>query len=140
MTNMLRFTRGELKRRATQRNLLKEIVFMSDRPADARDIEIITLKQRLRDQAMSEAWDITPDATSVDQTIQTLLNTKFSSAKEFVEIENHHITVGINTPIVDDAAIDRALMLLIQVDDITKTSYIEFGDAIKIYGTRYKPI
>lgn len=130
----LRFSRGELRRRALQRNILKEIVFASERPTDARDIEIITLKQHLRDQATSEAWDITPDPTTVDQTIHTLLKTKFSSAKEFVDIENHHITVGINAMMVDDAAVDKAIMLLIEIEDITKTSYTEFGDAIRLYG------
>jgi hypothetical protein len=133
MNNVLRFKRGDLKKRAQQRDLLRELVFDVDADAVC-DIEIITLQQHLRDLAMSDAWDMDPDPRSVDQTLQDLLRTKHTHAREFVEVENGHITIGVHTTSVDDQAVDRALMLLIQIEDITKETTTTFGELIKIYG------
>jgi len=138
MNNILRFPRGELKRRAHQRELLQEIVFNAE-TNDTRDIEIVTLKQHLRDRAMSKAWEMRPESIdSINERVEQLLNTEFSHSKEFVEIDKHgRITVGVNALQVTDGVVDQALALLIQVDDITKQQVVTFGEVKQIYGAEH---
>lgn len=133
MNNVLRFKRGDLRKKAQQRNLLHE--FVLDVDADnVSDVEIITLQQHLKDHAVAEAWVANPDPQTVDDTISQLLETKYNTAQEFVKVEPGRITIGVNSQSVDDNAVDRAMILMIQVDDITKQQTTTFGEAIIIHG------
>lgn len=134
MSQYLRYQPGELRKRVQQSTLLQEFVFDAN-PSDLRTIEIVTLKQVLKDAAISEAWELDPNPNTVDQTMHNLLKSQFSTIKEFVEIEDNKITVGVNAASVTDAAVDRAMMLMIQVEDITQLGKTEFGEDIQVNGS-----
>ena len=126
---MITFNRGTLYNKMRRHKVLQEIVFGGE-PSPLKEVEIVTLKQALYDLAISEAWEINPNPNTVDQTSHMLLRTKFNSIREFVEISEEKITVGINAPIVDDSIVDVALMLLFRVDDITTIGITYFGEEV----------
>ena len=61
MKQITLFSKGELKIRAQGRRLLKSALTadlsLTDDPEEFRDVEIVTLRQHLRDQAVDQAWD-----------------------------------------------------------------------------------
>lgn len=136
MTSFLKYKPGELKERAQQSTLLGDIVFDCE-PCDLTDVQIITLKQHVYEQAidMTEGMRLHYPEEILEHTIADLLVVKFRYAKEFVSVGPDKITVGVNTKIVDDAAVDRALMLMIQVDDITQQGRTEFGEDVLVNGS-----
>jgi hypothetical protein len=137
MNNVFRFPPGELRRRAAQRDLLQEIVFNAETD-ETRDLEVITLRQHLRDQAINAVWEPGFELVgSIDESIEHLLNGSFTEAKEFVEITQNRIKVGIDAAEVTDDIVDRALVLLLQVDDITKEQIVEFGETRRVYGLQH---
>lgn len=133
MNGMFRFTKNELQRRAMQRDILQELVFNAD-TNETCDIEVVTLRQHLRDRAMSRAWETDPDdITNLNENVERLLRTKYTTSAEFVEVQKNKIKIGIDATTVTDDIIDKALLLLIQVDDITKQQIVTFGEAIQVY-------
>lgn len=127
--------RGELKRRARQKNLLTDALMASDRN-DLSDIQIITLKQWLKEQAYEQAWVECTFPGDIEAYAQHLLETEFTHAKEFVDINAKiGIQIGVNVSEIDDNAIDQAIFLLSQVESLTTIKMHQFGDRVKINAT-----
>ena len=131
--------RGTLKRRANQKRLLADLtIFAELEREEFSDVQVITLNQYVREfalaQTLTELDDIMfmgkPEA--INERVNFLVETKYTSAKEFVFIEEDIIRIGVNRSEVDDAAIDHALSLLIQVENFNPGERFEFGDKVKI--------
>lgn len=104
------------------------------------DVQIITLKQWLYEQACEEAWDKSIRSKNhLDLQIKQLLATKYTHAKEFVYISPKGIQVGVNVERVDDHAVDKALVLLTQVDELMsgKEKRYEFGNEVRINDSKH---
>lgn len=94
------------------------------------------------EEAGEEAWaDVVdefetaePDEIDayVDQLAEDLFNEKYSHAKEFVEITESGIRVGLNAERIGDREIDRACMLLLEVDCFDPGTFLEFGEKINV--------
>ena len=123
--------KGELKKRAVQYSLWTDALFGEDW-GDTRDIEVITLKQHLEDQAIEEAWTNPRNLKTIDRTIDKLCETKYTHAKEFVKIQKDKFTVGVNFHHIDDKALTYALYLLTQVEDFNKPGVNYFGEDIEV--------
>ena len=134
--SLITFSRGDLKRKADQQDILQELVFGAD-TTSLCDIEVVTLKQHLRDKATNAAWDdASVNLLTVEQVIRDKLQHEYSYSKEFVDITPNKIKIGVDADSVTDNVVDRALALLIQVDDITQESMTEFGEMRRIYETK----
>lgn len=130
-------SRGELKKRAGVGTLLPELTFLAAADGgneDWTDIEIVTLKQHAKDQAMKSAWKHPKVKTTIDadNKIQQLLQDQFRTSREFVEVQKEKILIGVNCEVVDDNVTDRALMMLIEMDDFTPGNTRLFGDQVQL--------
>lgn len=107
---------------------------------DFQDVQIITLKQWLYEQAHERAWALCYLPHEVATYAENLLITEYTHAREFVNIYANGIQVGINTIEVDDTAIDRAIMMLSEVDSFTTERRIEFGKRLPINATTHPSV
>lgn len=106
---------------------------LADETDDLEDVRITTLKQWLRDRASEQAWRHHPvDVNSVDEIVERLLETEFVHAREFVEITGSEIIVGVNAPQINDHAINRAILMLIQLTKFDAGTRLEFGHNINV--------
>lgn len=128
--------RGELKKRAKADTLLSELTLLAaaeDGIENWTDIEIITLKQHNRDRATALVWefhDIT-DSMDIDSKIHSLMQKdEFNTAREFVEVTENKILVGVHSNIVNDDAIDKALIMLSELETFVPGTIKFFGDTI----------
>lgn len=131
-------TKGQLKTLANQKNILAELtIFAEAEQEEFTNVEIITLTQHVKDlaieQASMELEDIMfhgkPDA--INERVNFLIKTEYTSAKEYVLITADSIQIAVNTTLIDDSAIDYALSLLLQVESIQPGEKYEFGERVK---------
>ena len=128
--------RGELRKRALEKNLLTDAVMMSKR-SDFADVQLITLKQFLRERAYEKAWQECSSPKDVEARAEYLLATEFTHSSEFVEITKNGIQVGVNLPEIDDNAIDRAVMLLVEAGSLRPGNKYKFGARVKVYDSKH---
>lgn len=131
----LRYNKGELSRKVTNYNwdstlLLEDYQYPSQ---PLTEIQVVTLQQHLYDQAANYAFD-TVDFDHVDSYIEQLLQTNFSSAKEFVHVQTNRILIGVNAVKITDYMVDYAKTLLIQLESFEPGSKQFFGDEVIIHG------
>ena len=130
-------SKGELKTLANQKNLLADLTLFAEREQEAfSDVEIITLKQHLRDLASEQACremdaSLINCLTTVIARVDDLVQTEYTSAKEFIVITQDSIQIGVNKSIIDDNAIDYALSLLLQIETFNPGDKHEFGKRVK---------
>lgn len=131
-------SRGTLRRLARQKNLLTDLtIFAESEQEEFSDVQIITLNQYVKELALDHALrdfaDImfTGKADAVNDRVNFLVETEYTSAKEFVSIEQEAIRIGVNRSEIDNAAIDYALSLLIQVENFSPGQRSEFGKKVK---------
>lgn len=131
--------RGTLKRLASQKRLLADLtIFAELEREEFSDVQIITLKQYVNElaheQALAELDDLMffgkPEA--IIERVNFLIETEYTSVKEFVLIEEDVIRIGVDRSEVNDAAVDYALSLLIQIENFNPGERFEFGDKVKI--------
>lgn len=125
------FQRGELRKRARQKNLLTDAIQLADND-DFADVQVITLSQHAKERAFERAWKECAFPGDVEDYAQHLLETEYTHAKEFVDVSLSGIQVGINVSEIDDHAIDKAIVLLAEAPSLTETKYYEFGEQVKI--------
>ena len=130
-------SRGQLQTLANQKNLLTELTLFAEAEQETfSEVQIITLKQHLKDLATEQAVDemnascVNCFTTMINRS-DDLVQTKYTSAKEYVLITEDSIEIAVNTTIIDDDAIDYALSLLLQVETIQPGEKYEFGDKVK---------
>lgn len=107
------------------------------------DVQIITLRQHLKELAYTEAWQHTTAVEKcshcgmslLQEQADVLMSTKYHSAKEFVSIGDDAIVVGVNADKVDDTTIDHALVLLSRIEKFEPGVRTEMGELIHVYDT-----
>lgn len=129
--------KGELRRRARQKNMLNDLIWVSDCNEYA-DVELITLTQWLREKAFEQAWDDSKDPGEVNIRAQELLKTTHKGAKEFVYVApDGNVQVGLAVDAIDSYDIlDRAIVLLTKVEELTPGKKFEFGDWVQVFDTK----
>lgn len=109
--------KGELKKKAHLYETIPNMLLLAaSDDNDWSQIEIVTLKQHAIDQANEEAWRHTPLTLKKTENLANSLVKTFSKTKEFVLVREDDILVGVDSDAVDDAAVDKALLMLIEMD------------------------
>lgn len=131
-------SRGTLRRLARQKNLLTDLtLFAESEQEDFSEVQVITLDQYVKELALEHALNdfgrhqLIVDVDEVHDRVNFLVETEYTSAKEFVSIEEEAIRIGVDRSEIDDAAIDYALSLLIQVENFSPGQRSEFGKKVK---------
>ncbi len=131
--------RGTLRRLANQKNLLADLTILAESEREEfADVQVITLSQYAKELALeqtldeSDSYGYIENMKELHKRVNFLIETKYTSAKEFVLIEEDAIRIGVNRSEVNDAAVDYALSLLIQVETFNPGERFEFGDKVKI--------
>ena len=99
---------------------------------EMQNIQVITLRQHLEDLAAEDAWNQTSDITQIDRTIDKLRKLKHNHAKEFIQLDDGKLTIGVNADEIDEESINYALSLLYDLDELRERRRIEFGEDIQI--------
>lgn len=126
--------RGFLKQKTYRRNFTDTLLGVARSADDLADVEIVTLSQHIREDAYKKAWEHGNPDDIVDK-IQIYMDSNNSTGKEFVQIKNGHITVGLNVPVITDEETYRAIMLLTQCDNIRKDGIFYFGMETVVVGS-----
>lgn len=129
--------RGELKQKVQQKNLLIDAMELAEQ-SDYCDIRVVTLKQWLLEQAYDQAWRESSVPAEIERRAQELTTTKYSCGREFIRISTTGIEVCINVEEVNDKAIDRAIMLLSEIDNLTVEGTFNIGEEIRVYVTTHQ--
>lgn len=137
-------SRGTLRRLARQKNLLADLtIFAESEQEEFSDVQVITLNQYVKELGLEQALDEFNRHDSVDELnnrVNFLVETEYTSAKEFVSIEKEVIRIGVDKSEIDDAAIDYALSLLIQVESFSPGQRFEFGKKVKTNASKSSQI
>lgn len=95
------------------------------------DIKMITLRSHYIDEIYDIAFKAANGSMSdVHNIAKSLMNTGTLKVREFVEVKNDNITIALNVDKIDEAAEDRALQLLIEVEEIKNGVLQKFGEPI----------
>lgn len=98
---------------------------------DYIDIRIITLRSHYIDEIYDIAFKAANGSMKdVHNIAKSLMNTGTLKVREFVEVKDNKITVALNVDKIDEAAEDKALLLLIEVDKIVDGVLQRFGEPI----------
>lgn len=148
--NNILFQQGELGRRIPKYKFRwPELVFLAAAEHEPfADVRIVTLYSHCEDLAMQKLIDecqpnhpifITPDSPRTKSWVSQNLPGKLSAitVREYIEIFNSEVVVGVDADIIDDAAVDRALEMLETVEEFTVGTYFQFG-SLKQYA--YKEV
>ena len=132
--------RGTLRRLANQQNLLTDLTIYAESEQERfSDVQVITLAQYQEELALEHALHETKicnAASDIDNRVNFLLKTEYTSANEFVSVETNNIRIGVDTEEIDDAAIDYALSLLMQIENFTPGQRFDFGEKVTTHATR----
>ena len=128
--------RGTLASRANAfRKITNATLLGSLENEEFTDVEVVTLKQYARDCAHREIMESNVCVLSYEDLevkVEDLLEQKYTSAKEFISIEESKIVVGINADKVDQRITDKALLMLVEIEDFTPGTFLTFGDPIDL--------
>lgn len=132
-------SRGKLQSLANQKNLLADLtIFAESEQESFSEVQIITLAEHLKELALEQAlndfdvWKKPGNAfRELHEHVNFLQDTKYTAAKEFVQINQDNVQIAVNKPTIDNSAIDYALSLLLQVESISPGNKHEFGKRIK---------
>lgn len=97
-------------------------------------IHVITLRAYLSELASCRAFDEgINDFKKLTKRVDELLTTELSDAKEFVEVTENFIRVGINCNLIDDNAISQALEMVSQLDSFKPGTMVQIGQLVHVY-------
>lgn len=97
-------------------------------------INVITLRAYLSECAMAQALDEGMEKLEeLTARMDELLMTELSDAKEFVEVNDNFIRVGINCNLIDDNAISQALEMVGQLDSLKPGTMVQMGQLVQVY-------
>lgn len=102
---------------------------------ETKDIEIITLKQHLREKAFNMVWRVTDDLDKAEHVMEMLLKEKYTHSREFVDIGSDKIIVGVNANKINTGAIKQAFDLLSRISDLSEEKIHIFGGLIEVNET-----
>lgn len=107
-----------------------DLVFMAESEEDEKfeDVRIFTLKQYMREKAYDEAWAQTDDVNMIEELANKFFEDHYNKKKEFVEIKHDHVVIGLDADVIDDNAVNKAILYLASIDDFTPGEVYEFGE------------
>jgi hypothetical protein len=136
--------RGELKRRLTNQHLWNEGSVPKQYQQDEEEtvqIHIITLRAYLSELATVRALDEgIDDFGKLTARVDELLMTELNDAKEFVEVNDNFIRVGINCRLIDDNAVLQAFEMVGKLNSLKPGTMIEIGQLVHIYESKIERI
>ena len=128
--------RGTLKKNADSYKKLSNSILLGHLENEPfTDVEVVTLTQYARDCAFREVMDDPTDASSYEDLlieVENLLDTKFKEAHEFISIEDERIVIGVDVEKVDERAVDKALLLLVELETFEAGAFHVFGEPITL--------
>lgn len=140
----LLFQEGELARRVTNPHNFRwpELVFLAEAEREPfADVRVITLYSHCEDLAYNKMLDqlegtisnIDFDKPQYRTQLRQLIPT--FDVREFIDILPNEVVVAVDSDIVDDEAVDRALEMLETVEEFTVGTNFQFG-SLKNYKPR----
>lgn len=102
---------------------------------DFRDVEVVTLLQYAKDCAYREVMDAPEYAMSyedIQTQVESLLESKYHTAKEFIAIDSDKILVGLDVDVVDQRAVDKAMLMLVELETFNTGDHHTFGEPITL--------
>lgn len=144
--NNLLFKEGELARRANPHNFRwPELVFLAEAEREPfADVRVITLYSHCEELAynkmLNELSSKQISVLNIDfnkpqyrDRLRNLIPT--FEVREFIEILSNEVVVAVDSDVVDDDAVDRALEMLETVEEFTVGTNFQFG-SLKQYPCR----
>lgn len=127
-------TKSDLEEHLNIYEHIPDLVFLAE--ADNEEFEavkVITLQQYYKDKAYDEAWDAIYKIEELEDTANIICNLQYSKKKEFVEIYQNRVIIGINAKTITDQEINKSLAYLVSIEDFTPGEIYEFGEEKKIH-------
>ena len=128
--------RGTLEKRANALGRATNATLLGSLEGeDFRDVEVVTLKQYAKDCAHREVMDNNQCILSYEDLevkVDELAERKYNVAKEFISIEEDKILVGLNVEVVDNQAVDTAMVMLVELEEFEAGSFLTFGEPITL--------
>lgn len=111
-----------------------DLVLLAEAEKEAFEpVQVITLQQYYKEKAYDKAWGMVDSVDSVEAVAQSICDDEYATGKEFVEIQKTRVIIGINAKTVTDSQVDRALQLLVSIDDFTPGEFYYFGEDQQIH-------
>ena len=116
-----------------------DLTFMAEANGEGfAEANIITLRAHYREKVYELAFDrAAKEGVTVDKIFSTVEDYAIDIMREgsvkvqpFVEVFDSYITICIDTPRIDDEAVQNALNMLLEVDDLTPGKRYELGSAV----------
>lgn len=123
-------------RMAREKNLLTDLILLgSTEQEHFADVRIVTLHEYAHEMAIKDVLEMGNDVSNIGMIgatneVDELLDTKYSSMKEFVRIYEDHIVIGVNLITIDDNAMNYGLKLLLEVPNLDVGEFWELGDEV----------
>ena len=98
---------------------------------DYIDLRVVTLHSHFIDEIYDIAFKIaSTDMGEVQSIANSLIKSNTLKVREFVEVKEDEILIVLNVDKIDQSAEDKALQLLIEVEEIKCGAKQYFGDPI----------
>lgn len=127
---------GTLKKRAEAYKKINTAILLGSLECEElTDVEVVTLNQYATDCAYRSVLDEQHNTSSYEDVqvqVENLLNTSFKEAHEFISIEHNRVVIGVDAERVDDRAVDKALLLLVEIEDFSEGAHHTFGEPIAL--------
>lgn len=113
--NNLQFLQHNKVRKLSQgHNRWPDIVLLADSIGEEfADVVVVTSKSYRRDRAIELAFEFGATIANVGNLADKLIHT--ISVEQFIEVFEENVLVVLDVPVIDDSAINTALMVLAEV-------------------------
>lgn len=121
---------------AREKNLLTNLILLGAAEQEHfADVRVVTLHECAHELAIKEVLEMGNDVSNIGlvgdtDEVEELLDTKYSSMKEFVRIYEDHILIGVNLVTIDDNAMNYGLKLLLEVPNLDVGEFWELGEEV----------
>ena len=128
--------RGTLFKLAREKNLLTDLILLGASEAEHfAEVRVVTLHERAHELAIKDVLEMGNDVSNIGMVgatdeVEELLDTTYSSMKEFVRIYEDHILIGVNLVTIDDNAMNYGLKLLLEVPNLDLGEFWELGEEV----------
>ena len=97
---------------------------------DLIEIHITTIQAKLTELTYEKAWSKISHEEELEAAAAILEQLDEQAIREFVEVSDSGIEVGVNASEIDESAVWRAINMLAKVDDLSDKGKHEFGPEI----------
>lgn len=117
-----------------------DIVFLAEADDEKfESVQVITLQQYYKDKAYEKAWDIVSPNNleelekKIEEIAEIICHEEHAKAKEFIEIHDNRVIIGLNTKTITDLEVNTGLQYLASIEDFTPGERYEFGEEKKVH-------